>query len=146
MKFSIHLTEKVPYKWPIEYWVELIHHLTKKGHEVYAVSDEPHVEIKDENPLLFDRLHLSDDLSKIVIAQSDAFVGAPLKYFHMAVEAGVKTVVLQGPSFKGEGVKTSVQCGGCIENIENVQDCIWEDYLCLFEITPYDVLEYLNAL
>ena len=143
MKVAIHLTEKVTYRWPIDYWIELIRKLTTKGHEVYAVSDEPYVRIDDTNPLLFDRLHLADDLSKIVIAKCDAFVGPPLKYYQMAKELGVKTVALLGSSFNGDGVKTSAQCGGCRENMKNVNDCVFEDELCYFEITPNDVLEVL---
>jgi ADP-heptose:LPS heptosyltransferase len=141
MKVCIHLTEKVTYVWPIEYWVELIHKLTKDGHEVYAVSDEYNVKIEDKNPLLFDRLNLSDELSKQVIAKCDVFVGAPLKYYYMAREVGVKTVGLLGATLKGEGVESTTQCAGCREHIEHVNDCIWEDTLCMHEITPNMVLE-----
>ena len=141
MKICIHLTERVTYKWPIEYWIELIGRLTHLGHEIYAVSDEDNVRIDDKNPLLFDRLHLGDELSKTVIAKCDVFVGPPLKYYDMAKELGIRTVAFLGSTFKGEGVKTTAQCGGCRENIKNVNDCIFEDELCYWEITPYDVME-----
>jgi len=143
MKVAIHLTERVTYRWPIEYWVELIRKLTAKGYEVYAVSDEPNVRIDDKNPLLFDRLHLSDDLSKKAIAKCDAFVGAPLKYYDMAKEVGVRTIGLLCSTLKGDGVKTTVPCAGCRENMQNINDCIYEDELCGYELTPNDVLEVL---
>jgi ADP-heptose:LPS heptosyltransferase len=143
MKVAIHLTERVTYRWPIEYWVELIGKLTKAGHEVYAVSDEPNVRIEDKNPLLFDRTQLSDELSKTVIAKCDVFVGAPLKYYKMAKELNVRAIALLGSTFKGDGVKTSAQCGGCRDNMENVNDCLFEDELCFWEITPNDVMEVL---
>jgi ADP-heptose:LPS heptosyltransferase len=144
MKVAIHLTEKVTYRWPIEYWVEVIHKLTKAGHEVYAVSDEYNVVIEDKNPLLFDRLNLSDELSKQVIAKCDVFIGVPLKYYHMAKELGVRTVGLLGSTWKGDGIKSPTQCAPCREHIENVNDCIWDaDYLCMHEITPNDVMEVL---
>lgn len=140
-KICIHLTERVTYKWPLEYVIELIGRLTKLGHEVYAVSDENNIKIEDKNPLLFDRLHLTDDLSKLVIAKCDVFVGPPLKYYQMARELGVRTVALLGCTYSGEGVKTTAPCGGCRENIENVNDCVFEDELCMWELTPLDVME-----
>jgi ADP-heptose:LPS heptosyltransferase len=141
MKVAIHLSEKVTYKWPLEYWVELIGKLTKQGHEVYAFSDEPYVRIDDTNPLLFDRLRLTDEIAKTEIAKCDVFVGAPLKYYDMAKEAKVRTVGLLGATHKGEGVKTTAPCGACRDNMENINDCIFEDEMCGYEITPNDVLE-----
>ena len=141
MKIAIHLTERVTHRWPIEYWIELIHKLTKLGHEIYAVSDEPNVRIDDKNPLMFDRTHLSDELSKLVIAKCDVYVGPPLKYYDMAKELGIRTVGFLGSTFKGEGVKTTAPCGGCKENIPDTIDCIFEDEVCFWEITPNDVME-----
>ena len=141
MKVAIHLTEKITFKWPIDYWVELIRKLTKAGHEVYALSDEYNIKIEDKNPLLFDRLNMDDELSEKVIAQADVFVGVPGKYFQMARKVGTRAIALLGSSHDGEGVRSSMPCSPCRGNIENVNDCIWEDELCMWEITANDVLE-----
>ena len=69
----------------------------------------------------------------------------PLKYFDMAASEGKRTISLQGSDFKGEGVKSTMQCAGCRQNMENVIDCLWEDEICMYEITPNDVLSVVNA-
>lgn len=145
MRIAAHLTEKLMYRWPVSYWVELIHKLTKQGHHVYAVSDEYTVAIKDDNPLLHNCLHLPDEQTEKVIAGCDLYIGVPGKYYDMAKRNGVRVVGLLGATKKGEGVVSSSQCAGCTDLMPNRIDCLWADELCMFEITPNDVLRQVAA-
>lgn len=140
MKIAIHLTERVMYAWPLEYWIELVKKLTDLGHELYALSDEPNVKNESKNPKFHDRLNLPDDESRKVLAECDLFIGPPLKYYRMAEELGVRVIGLLGATFKGEGVRTTNICGGCLDKLENKVDCVFYDELCYHEITPNDVI------
>jgi ADP-heptose:LPS heptosyltransferase len=141
MKIAAHVTEKVMFSWPVEYWVEFFRKVTRDGHEVYIVGEDDYVEIRDKNPLLFDRLRMGDEVSRQVISKCDVFVGPPLKYYEMAKDAKVRTVAMLGATFKADGVKSSTQCAGCLDHLENVNDCLWEDSLCMWEIPPNDILK-----
>ena len=143
MKIAAHVTEKLMFAWPLDYWIEFFRKATDKGHEVYIVGDDDYVEIQDKNPLLFDRLRIGDDLSKKTIAKCDVFVGPPLKYYEMAKDTGVRAIGLLGASLKGEGVASTTPCAGCLEGLQDVNDCYWGDCLCMWEIPPNDVLEVL---
>ena len=146
MKIAVHITEKLMYDWPLEYWLELLGKLTKSGHEVYLYSDELTVNINSENPRLHDRLHLSDEEAETSIKQCDLFIGFPLKYAGMAANCGVKTILMLGATNKGDGVKTTAPCGGCVDNVPGQNDCMYAgDQLCLWEITPNDVMCLVNA-
>lgn len=143
MKIAIHLTERVMFQWPLTYWVELVRKLTDLGHDVYALSDEPNVTNQSDNPKFHARLHLSDEESRKVISECDVFIGVPLKYHDMAKDLGVRTIALLGATFKGDGVKTTMICGGCLDKLENKVDCNFEDEICYSEITPNDVIAAL---
>ena len=146
LKIAAHITQKLMYDWPLIYWLELLGKLTKEGHDVYLFSDELPVQIKDSNPKLHDRLHLPDEQSEEEISTCNIFIGFPLKYAEMAKRKGVKTVLLLAATNKGHGVKTSVPCGGCIDNVPGQNDCMFGgDQLCLWEITPNDVMAAVNA-
>jgi hypothetical protein len=140
MRIAVALTEKLMYQWPLEYWVELIHKLTVVGHTVCAYSDEPHISISDQNPLLQNRLCLPDSVSEKEIAGCDLFIGPPLKYYEMAKRNGVRAIGLLGATFRGEGVKTPMSCGGCLDQLGPQADCFWGDESCYYEITPNDVI------
>jgi hypothetical protein len=140
MKIAVHLTERVCYEWPLAYWVELVRKLTDAGHDLYALSDEPNVTNESKNPKFHDRLHLSDDESRKVIADCELFIGPPLKYYDMAKDIGVRTIALLGATLKGDGVQTTAICGGCLDKLENKNDCIFEDELCYWELSPNDVI------
>ncbi len=140
MRIALHFTERVMYQWPLSYWIELVQKLTDAGHDLYALSDEPNVGNNSKNPKLHDCLHLSDEESRKVVAECDLFIGPPLKYYDMAKELGVRTVALLGATFKGDGVRTTNICGGCLDKLEGRNDCNFGDELCYFEITPNDVI------
>ena len=143
LKIAVHLTERVMFAWPLDYWTELVRKLTDAGHDLYALSDELNVGNESKNPRFHDRLHLSDEESRKVIADCDVFIGPPLKYYGMAKELGVKTVALLGATFKGDGVRTTNICGGCLDKLENKTDCVFSDELCYWEVTPNDVIAAL---
>jgi ADP-heptose:LPS heptosyltransferase len=144
-KIAAHITERLMYDWPQIYWMELLQKLTRQGDDVYLFSDELPVQIKDTNPKLHDRLHLPDAESEAAIGECDLFIGFPLKYADMAKRKGVKTILLQAAT-NGPGVKTSVPCGGCRDNVPGQNDCMFGgDGLCLWEITPNDVMAAVNA-
>ena len=146
MKIAVHITEKLMYDWPLCYWKELLGKLTKAGHDVYLFSDELTVRIDDSNPKLHDKLHLPDDQSEEEIGKCDLFIGFPLKYARMAAKCGVKTILMLGATNKGDGVKTTAPCGGCVDNVPGQNDCMYAgDQLCLWEITPNDVMCLVNA-
>ncbi len=140
-KIAVHLTERVMFEWPAEYWVELLHMLTKSGHEVYAFSDETNVQINDDNPLLFDRCRMPDDIAEREVAKCDLFIGTPLKYYEMARRNSVKTLCILGATKKGEGIVSPIQCAGCKDTMPELNDCYWNDENCYWEITPIDVME-----
>ena len=143
MRIAVHLTERVMFCWPATYWTELIKKLTDAGHDLYALSDETNVSNASQNPRLHDRLHLSDEESRKVIAECDVFIGPPLKYHDMAKELGVKTIALLGATLKGDGVRTTTVCGGCLDKLDNKVDCNWGDEICYYEILPNDVIAAL---
>lgn len=143
MRIVVHLTERIMFQWPLTYWTELVRKLTDAGHDLYAISDEPNVTNESKNPKFHDRLHLSDEDSRKVISKCDVFIGPPLKYYDMAKELGVRTVALLGATFKGDGVRTTNICGGCLDKLENKVDCNFLDELCMSEILPNDVIAAL---
>lgn len=143
MKIALHFTERVCFMWPMSYWIELVQKLTDAGHNLYALSDEPNVGNNSKNPKLHDRLHLSDEESRKVIAECDLFIGPPLKYYDMAKELGVRTIALLGATFKGDGVRTTNICGGCLDKLEGRNDCNFGDELCMWELLPNDVIAAL---
>ena len=143
MKIALHVTERVMFQWPVIYWIELVKKLTAAGHNLYALSDEDNVSHDSKNPLFHDRLHLSDDESRKVIAECDAFIGPPLKYYRMAEELGVRTIGILTSTFKGEGVRTTTVCGGCLDHLDSKVDCNWGDEICGYEVTPNDVIAAL---
>jgi len=129
------------FDWPLIYWKELLGKLTAAGHDVFLFSDEATVQIKDSNPKLHDRLHLPDEESEAEIGKCDLFIGFPLKYADMAKRRGVKVILLLAATKHGSGVRSSAPCGGCIDNLSGQNDCMFGgDLLCLWEITPNDVM------
>ena len=143
MKIAVHLSERVFFSWPLPYWTELVKKLTDKGHDLYALSDEVNVTNESKNPRFRDRLHLSDEESRKVIAECDVFIGPPLKYYDMAVGSGVRVIGLLTSTFKGEGVRTTNICGGCLDKLADKTDCNWNDEICGWELTPNDVIAAL---
>jgi len=112
------------YKWPQPYVSELVRKLDLLGYEVSIISDDT---IKK--------------IAKREIGQADLFVGVPNKFDELPTEA--KRIRLLGATTEGEGVKSTVQCVGCVENLGNPIDCLWADELCMHEITPNDILEVM---
>ena len=126
MKVAIHVTEKMFQKWPDEYCAELTQKLLDKGHRVFYVKDD-----------------IPEDANRKVIEEADLFIGAPSGYTFYAKQEGVRVIELLGPTLKGEGVKSPTVCHGCIDRTDNRNDCFFGDEICMWEITPNDILEVL---
>lgn len=140
MKIAIHLTERVMFCYPMEYWVELVRKLIDRGHEIYAFSDEPNVASEYKNEHFHSRLHLPEAKARKAMSECDLFIGVPLRYYGMAKELGIRTIGILGSTFKGEGVRTTNVCGGCLDKLSNKTDCIFQDEICYWEVTPADIL------
>jgi ADP-heptose:LPS heptosyltransferase len=124
MKIAIYPTEKIFQKWPDSYWGELTDKLLKLKHRVFILSDDNPHEKNDE-----------------ILSDCDLYIGAPGQYYDLAKEKGIQVIGLLGATKKGEGVVSTTACAGCLDIMENVVDCNWQDDLCMLEITPNDVLE-----
>lgn len=124
MKVCVHQSKKVMQAWPEEYCAELFDKLIKRGDRAFLVTDDL-------------------EISKVreTIAQCDYFVGTPGEYLDIAKGMGVKTVALLGATLKGEGLKSPIVCAGCLDKIDPKPiDCFFQDEICLYEVTPNDVL------
>jgi ADP-heptose:LPS heptosyltransferase len=124
MKIALHVTERIFQKWPNEYCAELTQKLLDRGHRVFYVKED-----------------FAQDANRKVIEEADLFIGAPSEWTEYAEGAGVKTLKLLGPTLKGDGVKSPTICHGCIDRMDNRTDCFFEDEICMWEITPNDILE-----
>lgn len=122
MKAVIYVTKRVMYKWPQMYIDELVAKLQRRDYDVSVISDDTIRKI-----------------AKREIESADLFIGVPNKFDELCDKA--KRIRLLGATTEGEGVVSSVQCAGCVENQGNPIDCMWSDELCMYEITPNDILE-----
>jgi len=145
MKVAIHVSERVKHAWPIEYWSDFIRKMTKEGHEIHAFSNEPNVKIAPGNPLVFDHTDLHDKDEVLAIAECDVFVGPVLEYYRIAEKEGVRLIGILGPTLKGEGVKATLPCAGCMENIHDMVDCRWGDEICQWHVSPNDIIGAING-
>ena len=126
MKVALLINKKVMQCWPESYWGELTDKLLKRNHRVFMVSDEYPIENNHK-----------------VIDECDVCVGTAGEYVDYASLKGKRIVRILGPTLEGEGVKSPIICAGCMDKLENRVDCLWEDELCFYEVTPNDVLEVL---
>lgn len=146
MKVAIHLTERVKYEWPQDYWIELVRKLSARGHDIYAFSDDLGVNVECVEKL-HNFLRRPPEEVAAAIASCDAFVGVPhTRFYDLAKEVGLKIVGLKGATLDGPGVASPIICAGCVEKsgIES-PDCIFGDELCMSEILPNDVMGALCA-
>jgi hypothetical protein len=137
-RIALQLTDRIKYRWPAEYCAEFIRKASTRGHEVYAVADEPNIRLDMKGEGIFDR---TKEKAEDVFETCDVFVGPPLRLADIAQRRGLKTVRLLGASLKGDGVKSATFCAGCLEKMDPRIDCLWSDELCMSEITANDVLE-----
>ena len=140
MRIAVQLTDRLKYRWPAEYCAEFIRKATGKGHEIFAVADEPNVRLDMKGDLIHD---CTKEWPEDVFDDCDVFVGPPLRLASIAERKRLKVVRLLGASLVGEGVKSSTFCAGCVEKMEPRIDCLWGDEICMNEITANDVLEAL---
>ena len=77
------------------------------------------------------------------VSEADAYVG-PVDSIYKSFHG--RRIGLLGPTLEGEGVKSPIICAGCKEKLENQVDCIFQDELCMLEITPNDVMRALCEL
>lgn len=138
MKIALQLTDRLKYRWPPEYCAEFIRKAVKRGHEVHVVADEQNVGLEMTGTGIHNRLKES---AGDVVQECDVFVGPPLDLAAVAKRGGVRTVCLLGASLEGEGVVSTTFCCGCVQKMEPMIDCLWNDEICMNEITPNDVLE-----
>ncbi|HSG28025.1 MAG TPA: hypothetical protein VLA34_06055 [Candidatus Krumholzibacterium sp.] len=130
MKVIFYQSEKVFEKWPDEYWKELEDKLKERGHGVQVVDDE-----------------MPEEFVWDSIRGADAYVGPVGELYELAGQHGKKRVAFLGATFKGEGVRTKLTCGACLDKIvPTPNDCFFEDELCMREIPPNDILEVLCGL
>lgn len=122
MKATLYLTRRVKYEWPQMYVDELVLKLDKKGYSTSIISDDT-----------------PEDVASKEITESELFIGVPNKFDSYACKG--KRIKLLGATIKGEGAKSTVQCAGCVDKLDNMVDCLWQDELCMLEITPNDILE-----
>lgn len=122
MKAVLYLTRRVRFEWPKMYVEELLRKLADRGFKISIISDDT-----------------DEKTAKQEIQSSTLFIGVPNKFDKFVGET--KRIRLLGATKEGEGVVSTVQCAGCVENIKDSIDCLWEDVICMYEITPNDVLE-----
>ena len=124
MNLVLYLTNRIKYKWPKEYSEEFIEKLKTRGHNISIISDDT-----------------EEQKAKSVIYECDYFIGVkgPFDEFPSCG----KRVFIRAASSQGEGPLSTMQCAGCEEKLPGRVDCLWEDELCMKEVTPNDVLEYL---
>lgn len=121
MIVALYVSKQVFRKWPDEYVKELVGKLIARGDRVFIVEDDA-----PEN----------DE----VITNCDLFVGVPGEYAELAKAKGKRVVLLLGPTLQGDGVKSTIICAGCLDKLGMLPDCFFKDEICMYEITPNDVL------
>lgn len=142
-RIAAHVTERVFHTWPASYWAEFLRKATAAGHDVYVFSDDALVSVDTKNPKVYSLIGLSEKEIHDGLEACQVFVGPKLRYYHLAKHLGLKMVGLLGATLEGEGVKSPHPCAGCLDKLENQTDCFWGDEVCLYEVTPNDVM---NAL
>jgi hypothetical protein len=138
MRIALQLTDRIKYRWPAEYCAEFIRKATKKGHDVFVVADEPNIRLDMKGEGIYDR---TKEKAEDVFESCDVFVGPPLRLADVSARKGLKQVRLLGASLEGAGVRSTTFCCGCVQKMTPMIDCLWMDELCMWEITPNDVLE-----
>jgi ADP-heptose:LPS heptosyltransferase len=138
MRIALQLTDRIKYRWPAEYCAEFIRKAVKKGHEVHVMADEPNIKLDMKGEGIYDKLK---ERPEDVLETCDVFVGPPLRLASIAKRRGLKTVMLLGASLDGVGVVSTTFCAGCVQKMDPMLDCLWQDELCMREISPNDVLE-----
>jgi len=137
-RIALQLTDRLKYRWPAEYCAEFIRKAVKQGHEVYVLADEPNIKLDMKGEGIHDKLK---ERPEDVLETCDVFVGPPLRLADIAKRRGLKQVRLLGASLEGEGVRSTTFCAGCVQKMDPMLDCLWQDELCMREISPNDVLE-----
>jgi hypothetical protein len=142
MKIALQLTDRLKYRWPPDYCREFACKAVEKGHEVFMVADETNICVQIQRKGIYDS---TKDKATTVVRLCDVFVGPPLALADYAKANGVRTIVLQGASLRGDGVRSTTFCVGCDSEgkLEPRVDCLWSDELCMWEISPNDVLEVI---
>jgi ADP-heptose:LPS heptosyltransferase len=138
MRIALQLTDRIKYRWPAEYCAEFIRKAAAKGYDVFVVADEPNIRLDMKGEHIFDR---TNEKAEGVLESCDVFVGPPLRMASIAKRRGLKQVQLLGASLEGTGVRSTTFCAGCVQKMEPMLDCLWQDELCMSEITANDVLE-----
>jgi hypothetical protein len=122
MKAVIYLTKRTMFMWPQIYVEDLVKKLEVRDFDVSIISDDT-----------------PDEIAKREIKSSRYLIGVPNRFERYAEDTEV--IRLLGATKEGKGVVSTVQCAGCLENVQDSMDCLWEDTLCMWEITPNDILE-----
>lgn len=123
MKVVLYLTHRVMFKWPQEYINDFARKANASGFDVNIISDDTDVSV-----------------AKREIETADFFVGVKSP-FDWIIPKGER-IYFSGAKKSG-GIQSPIQCAGCIDNMEDIMDCLWEDNLCMWEITPNDILEVM---
>lgn len=147
MKIAAHPTERVKFRWPLDYWREFMRKALDAGHEIVFLADEPTVVITTVNTKV-SFLSMPDDARAMeALKGCDLFVGPPLRFYRLADSLGLKMVGLLGSSREGKGVRPDyVPCSGCHEAVGANVDCFWRDEICMAHITPNMVMEAVCGL
>lgn len=124
MKIVLYLTNRIKYKWPDEYVSELLTKLEKRGHFTAVISDDT-----------------EGDVVKGELDRCDFFIGVNSPFDGIPFDG--KRVYIRAASLEGEGPQSPIPCAGCIEKLPDRFDCNFKDELCMKEVTPNDILEYL---
>lgn len=140
MKICAYITNRVMWTWPADYWRELFHKLTKRGHEVYVISDDPEVVVNDTNPKVFNCTGKAATEADEVVSSCDMYVGVPTRWYELAGFLGKNRIALCGPRIVEDGIVADTPCAGCIDKLGVRTDCNWGDELCYRQITPNDVM------
>ena len=136
MRVAVHITDRVLFTWPQEYWSELIGDLVKDGHDVFVFTDDKHINLAIENPKVHKCFNFTDEEVKEVIAQCDVFFGVPLRFSDISKVAGIRIINLLGSTSNGTGIVSPLVCQGCLDKGNSEIDCIFTDELCYWRITP----------
>jgi len=139
MRVCCHIADKVLWTWPAIYWAEFITVLLDEGHDVFVFSDDKQVTTDIEHEKLRKCFSFNEEEIDTVIRQCDIFIGVPLRFSDIAKKHGLKIINILGSTTKGCGVKSTAVCTGCLDKGANEIDCSFEDELCYWLITPFDV-------
>ena len=144
-------------RWPIEHWIKLLHQLDKAGWNItlFGGKTDEYL-IKKLGPYcqsctnLIGRLSFSE--SVVHLKKLSYFIGNDTSFFHFASLVVPKCLlILGGGTFKRFLPWPNTQNQYVIYHALECFDCDWvckfnDRSICLRNVLPSDVLEYLNAI